>query len=465
LHRTSDLKGAEKEYSKAAEMDPTDPEPHLGLGYLREGENQMEAALEEYRLAERLDGTSVKAHLYVARLLLAKKDAADAVPELKQAVDLDPTNSTTHSTYAEALEASGNLPAAIEEFKETLSLDPKQIQVRDELATALEKRGDWLAAIENFRKAAVDDPVAHSVFNPDAEAQYEAARERLNQHIAALRTAGKSAEASNLEARIRADEAAPSLEVKLHSAEQAGQKALAEKHFGDAVASFQQAIELAGKLQPLDGRLPEAVGLLGGAYSAQLDYKRAEDTFRRQLALSEKIYGPQSPMLTYSLKRIAMTLFRQKDYDSALSFILRTQALDEKIFGENSQAFAEDLRDISGFYIARQDYAKAESNLLRSQSIYEKLYGTDSNLVDVPLAGLCDLYDRWSKPDKAVPCYAREASIAEKQFGPNSAYLLPVLTSESKALRLLGRNSEADQLQKQMQSIQSSQSQAQTSPN
>jgi hypothetical protein len=79
----------------------------------------------------------------------------------------------------------------------------------------------------------------------------------------------------------------------------------------------------------------------------------------------------------------------------------------------------------------------------------------------IPLGTLCYVYDQWGKPDKSAPCHARLVALEEKQFGPDSPYLVRDLTAEAEALRKLGRTSEADQIQKRLQSLPS----AQANPN
>jgi Na+(H+)/acetate symporter ActP len=51
--------------------------------------------------------------------------------------------------------------------------------------------------------------------------------------------------------------------------------------------------------------------------------------------------------------------------------------------------------------------------------------------------------------------------MEEKQFGADSPYLVRDLTAEADALRKLGRTTEADQIQKRLQSLPS----AQANPN
>src|SRR5262249_21214907 len=263
-----------------------------------------DAAIREYRLATELDETLVNPHLGLGRVFLLQEKFQDAIPELEQAEHLSPTDSHACDLLGRALEGSGNLEAAVAEFRQAALLAPKDTEIRMRLAAALEKKGDWPAAITQYRKAssadrgrlgATLDAGGKSVIidpsKPDPQIEYQRAQERLKQHLISLRAAGKSSEAANIEGRIIALDTPPNLEDLQKAAMRAGDTALGSQQFQEAETSFQEAIKLAEKIQPQDGRLPEAVERLGAVYFARLDYPRAQERFQQQLALTEKLYG------------------------------------------------------------------------------------------------------------------------------------------------------------------------------
>src|SRR5258708_30328546 len=276
----------EKEYRIAAKLDPTDPAPHTSIGHIREVEKNYDQALGEYRKAQELDSNDASAYTDAGRILLLKKEFPAAIAELKRAEELDPTSSTSYDLRGQAFKRSGDRHSAIAEYKEALSITPKQLQARLDLALALEKKGDWVAALDNYRRAALDEtPPKRGIPQPylDAQHKYQSAQQRFQQRLADLRSSGKSSEAAALEARLHASEATPNLDDKFHAAMQASTQAMMEKRFNDAETSAKQAVEIAEKMQPQDGRLPEAVGQLGGVYAWRLDHKQAGEAFHRQL--------------------------------------------------------------------------------------------------------------------------------------------------------------------------------------
>ena len=115
---------------------------------------------------------------------------------------MSPNDWRVHDLYGQPLAASNHYDMAIAEFKEAVSLDPKQSQVILELGAALEKKGDWLGALEQDKKAALMSANGkHQLgeafyFSTDAQNGYKAAQLRFADHVAALKAAGKSAQAA-----------------------------------------------------------------------------------------------------------------------------------------------------------------------------------------------------------------------------------------------------------------------------
>jgi tetratricopeptide (TPR) repeat protein len=143
----------------------------------------------------------------------------------------------------------------------------------------------------------------------------------------------------------------------------------------------------------------------------------------------------------------------QHDPATAEKFFFRAVDINEKSFGESSDRVAAALVQASVLYFAQKDYAKAEPYLLRALHIDEALYGKDSIGLQIPLAALCGLYDKWNKPDKLDSCDQQYLGVIQKQYGADSPVLVPLLTSDAKALRSLGKDSAAAQIDNRVASI------------
>jgi tetratricopeptide (TPR) repeat protein len=463
LKYTDDPKGAEKEFRIAMRLDPSDPEPRISLGSLFEEGKDYEAALAEYRAAVELDENSFEARRGIGNVLLSKKDIPGALKELKSAMDLNPSLPYSHELYAQALLLSGNLDAVIAEFRESLTLEPKQANVRLELADALERKGDWVAALDQYRQAAVDDNVDTTKIRAGtgvrvygAAKKYKEAQERFNQHLAALRKAGKSAQAAQLEKTLRDTQSSASATQKLDSLMQSGAQSFSERRFDDSERDFKQALQIAETLQPLDGRLANILSHLGQISGFRNDFPAATRYFERQLKVAEALSGPEDPLsIIDPLKFLAMSAVAQHDLASAKSYVQRALDANKKFYGENSLGYAEMLYLMANVYLTQKDHEHAEPYLLQGVDIEEKLYDFDPRYGTGhrALMTLCIVYDRWGKTEKLEACDRRLIAILEKERGPDTRYLEQSLAREAKTLRTLGRTEEADKFEQRLKSL------------
>jgi tetratricopeptide (TPR) repeat protein len=414
LYSSGRYSEAEAEYQAAIAIDPSHPGPYNGLGLIAEVAKKYDQAIAEYHKAEHIDPTFVEPYRNAGRVLLLKKDFPAAIAELKHAEDMEPGNATNHDLHGQALEGSGDRDTAVAEYKVSVTLAPKDLQGRLDLALALEKKGDWVGALGNYRQAALDEPALKpgtAQIRFDAQNKLATAKERFRRHIGNLRSSGKAPEAADLEAKLRASDASPGLDAKYHDAIQSSMKAVQERRFDDAETAAKQAIDVAEKMQPQDGRLPDAVGQLGNAYAWRRENRLAEEAYQRQLVLSEKVYGDQSPSVVPALQNLAMLSLAEKDFTAAEHFFNRSGDLNLKTYGENSQAVADTLRGLAHVYSVQQNFAKSESTLLRATKIYETMYGPEDSRVAIPLASLCSTYDQWGQAEKSAPCHARLAIL------------------------------------------------------
>jgi tetratricopeptide (TPR) repeat protein len=455
--QTGRLDEAQKEYLLAIQQNPGSTGPLNGLGATYETQKRLDQALAEYRQAEKLDSDDASSYADAGRVLTEKKDFPSAITELQRAEELDPANWYNHDLRGQALEGAGDRKAAIAEYQEAVTLAPRELQARLHLALALENTGDWVAALDNYRQAAIDEapPKANGLAELwyDAQNQYKSAQQRFHQHLADLRTNGKSSEAGALESRFKEKIAAPNLDEKFHAALEGSKLAAGEKRFDEAETSAKEAVAIAEKIQPQDGRLPEAVGQLGNVFAWRADYTHAGEAYKRQLALSQKLYGPVSPMLVTSFDSLARLAFLQNDFATAEADFKRALELNLSAYGENSNETATSLSGLARIYFAQKDFAKTEAVMTRSLKIFETMYGQDNFQLTLPVAGLCQAYDASGQTEKAAACHARMVSLVEKQYGPDTPYLVRDLTAEAQALRKLGRNDEAAKLELRTQSL------------
>jgi tetratricopeptide (TPR) repeat protein len=238
---------------------------------------------------------------------------------------------------------------------------------------------------------------------------------------------------------------------------QSGSQAIADRRFDDAERLYKEAVQIAEKLPLPELRLTTALGHLGQLTMNRKDFSGAQALFQRQLQVTGKSFGSQSPMNAEPLKWLAFNATAQGDSATAQKFFDRVLDLNRKAYGENSTGYSEAFRDLAVVYIYQQADDKAEPYLVQAAAIEERLYGYRSGpMASVNLDTLCNLYEHWDRPDKLEACDRRLIAATEKQYGPDSQFLEPTLTREAKTLRALGRPQEAEKIEQRLKSLQPS---------
>ena len=123
-----------KAYSKAAELTPADPEPHLSAGLLNERQKDFAAAEVEYKKALALDPHSTDAAIGLTNIYMKSKRLADAEPLLRRLVSEREGDSGLHLQLARVLDAEGKKDDAIGEYQKVLKLTPTDKDAQRELA-------------------------------------------------------------------------------------------------------------------------------------------------------------------------------------------------------------------------------------------------------------------------------------------------------------------------------------------
>lgn len=461
LVQTGDLEGAKKEYQIARKMDPVDSSVHAGLGAIYETQKNYPDALKEYEEESRLDPDGADGHWRAGLVLLIMKDSKRALGELEAAEKLDPGNADVHEGYARALAANGDAQKAAGEFKEALLLNGQDIGTQLDYARFLEKQGDWVGAMEHYRLAkkyfnvALAQPAfTKTVRNADGDVQ--AAEARLKQHLSELRAAGKGAEATALEAKLAGADATKGLSGKVDAAMDAGMRAFRENNFAEAERSYKNAVEYAEQLNPHEARLALSLGYLGTMYFGRKDWPDAQQAYERQLKVVTELYGANSPQISMPLTSLGQVYAEQGDYAKAETLFLQNLTLSQKNQGDTSIGYVMGLRAIGELYYSEKQYEKALPFALQGVKTGEILFGPEGMQLVGSKGLVCRLYDGLKQAEKAEACDRQLIVLMEKTYGENSPVLAPTLTSQAKALRALGRNAEADEVEKRLHGLQNS---------
>ena len=458
LYKTDDLEGAKKEGQIAVRLDPASPAGYVLLGQIYEVQEKYDLALQEYLEAEERDPDSAGTRTNVARLLLKTKQTVQALKELKHAKNLEPGNARVHEQYGQALEAAGKLEQAKSEYQEALLLNREDEFALLDLAKLEEKQGDWPDAMENYR-AATKVVQARMMGSHgakillDAAGAYQAAQMRLKQHLSELRAAGKGQEAAALEVRLESKEASQGISGKLDAAMESAGEDYKEKRFAEAERNYQEAVKLGEELRPHEGRLVLALGYLGSLYALRKDYPDAQAAYERSLKSAEEVYGPGAPQVGQVLEALTRLNLEQGDKGRAEVYAQQNLTIAEKNAGTNSFSYSIALMALGYVYFTQKEYAKAEPYMAKAVEIQQQLSGPQAMIIVSSKQMLCTIYDGMGQAAKAATCAKELTPVMEQAYGENSKALVPLLTLQAKALRELGRVTEADQVDQRKNSL------------
>jgi tetratricopeptide (TPR) repeat protein len=207
-------------------------------------------------------------------------------------------------------------------------------------------------------------------------------------------------------------------------------------------------------MKPHDARLVMSLGFLSAAYYNRKDLADTQATIVQQLKAAEEVYGPDSPQMSPVLESMARMSLELGDTAKAESFAQQALKLNEKNMGDNSMGYSMGLITLGYVYYTEKQYEKAAIYLEKAVKIHQNLTGPQEMSLIGSERLLCMVYDAMDKPAKAETCNHQLLPLMEKFYGENNPALAPVLTSEAKALRALGREAEAIEVEKRLQSLQ-----------
>ena len=124
---------AERAFSLARKVDPTDAAALTNLGNIRLRRGDPRSAERSYRQAIVLDPGQLQAHMNLGSICLQQQRVFDAVRHLQAAVRINPRFPQAHNLLGMALLQQGRRSPAREHFKKAVELDPDYQDARTNL--------------------------------------------------------------------------------------------------------------------------------------------------------------------------------------------------------------------------------------------------------------------------------------------------------------------------------------------
>ncbi len=112
-----DLEGAERDYRRALELNPSDAEAHHMYAHLLEGLGRFDEAFREMDLALELEPLSINLNSCIGQILFAARRFDEAIDQLQKTIEMDPNLSLSYLWLGRAYLQKGMHSQAIESFE------------------------------------------------------------------------------------------------------------------------------------------------------------------------------------------------------------------------------------------------------------------------------------------------------------------------------------------------------------
>ncbi len=288
-----------KAFERARRLAPEEAPPYFGLGFAYMKASDYEKALEAYRGGLARDPNDVVANQNFAFLLTQNGDFRDAVEPLKRLKSLQPKDVSARATLIEAYLKAGMKNEGEDEINQFLSAHLATMQQELSLAKLLLADGEGKAAAEILRHAAATWPEAAEPHGDlglllTRGQQYEAAVSELGR---AAQLDPNSAEygLGLGEALLRWRHDSVALQYLLAVQTKFAKVPLYEFELGLAyyyLTQFPQALKEFENVAQEQPKSSQVQYLLGGTYQALGELDKAEDCYRKAIALKpdEAVY-------------------------------------------------------------------------------------------------------------------------------------------------------------------------------
>jgi tetratricopeptide (TPR) repeat protein len=185
---------------------------------------------------------------------------------------------------------------------------------------------------------------------------------------------------------------------------------------------------------------------LGVLFDIKADYAEAETLKRRALAIDQKSYGPDHPIVARNLSNLALLLGSTNRLAEAEPLMRDALAISERSYGPDHPNVAICLNNLAQLLQDTNRLAEAETLMRRALAIDKKSRGPDHAHVGRDLNNLALLLRATNRLTEAEPLMRRALAINEAGLGADHPYVAVVLNNLAQLLQVTYRLDEAEPL-------------------
>lgn len=198
----------------------------------------------------------------------------------------------------------------------------------------------------------------------------------------------------------------------------AGQRALQQRHYGEAERQFRVAVEKAEAFGREDRRIAVSLSQLAEVYAAQRRYLEAEPIYGRALSIYQVVHGEDHPDVAAMLNNLGVVHRLHGQFSEAEPLLKRALAIKEKVYGPDHAEVAVTLGNLGQLYLAQGRFKDAEPYYRRALSVREKVLGDMHPDVAKSLEDYAVLLRTMGREKEALPLESRAQGIRVKGASP-----------------------------------------------
>jgi tetratricopeptide (TPR) repeat protein len=154
-----DMKGAEAEFKRAAELDKNNSDALLKLGQVQVAEGSADQAIATYQQSLKDNPREVRFYILIGELCESKRDWEKAKQMYQKALEIQPDNALASNNLAYVmLQQGGNVDVALAMAQTARRGMPDSANAADTLGWAYYQKGAYNTAIDLFKEALKKNP-------------------------------------------------------------------------------------------------------------------------------------------------------------------------------------------------------------------------------------------------------------------------------------------------------------------
>ncbi len=224
-----------------------------------------------------------------------------------------------------------------------------------------------------------------------------------------------------LTAALAAAPLAPAWQDSWEASISSGRRALAGRHFEQAEARLEQALEQARGFAENDPRRVRSLMELAKLHRARGDYARPETLYREADPLARRAWGAESAEYASMLNEVGRYYHARRKYDLAEQFYKQSFGIRTRLLGREHADVAASINNLAVLYENQVLYPKAEVYYRTALDIREKALGGDHVDTILTLEHFSRLLHKLSRSDEAEALARRARAYREARFAQTAA--------------------------------------------